>query len=133
MFAVPDLTIPELDLAGRPLPPATLVRAVAADPERWLHLVSYDPDRPSRIRLYSDHHGLELWLRGWLPGQAAPLGPPEAMFAVVVGAIAELGKTGWRTLETGQTRVLGRGYHKRLANRSVAPAVTLHAAIGLNR
>lgn len=128
MFAVPDNTVPEAGASHRPLPPATLLRAVAADQDRWRRLIAFAPDAPTRVRVRVDHRDLELWLRGWLPGQAAPVGPPEVMFAVVLGTIAELGSGGWRGVEAGQTRILGQGYHKRLANRAMSPAVTLHAA-----
>ena len=47
MFAVPDLTIPDA-ASHRALPPATVVRAVAADLGSWQHLVHYAPSGPSR-------------------------------------------------------------------------------------
>jgi len=127
MFAVPDLTLPEPAGARRPVPPATLIRAVAADPASWRPLIRYDATEPSLVRVPVEHPELDLWLRGWLPGQSALLLPPDALFTVVLGAIDEIGTAGRRTLRAGQTRVLGHGYRNRLSNRGEVPAVTLHA------
>lgn len=127
MFAVPDLTIPDAGASRRALPPATVVRALAADPGSWQHLVHYAPGGPSRVRLQIDHPDYELWLYGWLPGQSASLDPPEALFTVVFGAITELDTVRRRTVLAGQTRVLGPGRLQRLVNLEGWPAVTLHA------
>lgn len=128
MFAVPDLTVPESGAPRRPLPPATIVRAVAADPGSWRHLVRYELDAPSRVDLSVEHSGLQLWLRGWLPGQWAPLSHTEGMFAVASGEITELDLAGERTVRAGQTRVLGSTPRRRLMNMGDWPVVTVHAA-----
>lgn len=126
MFAVPDLTVPA-DASLRLLPPATILRTVAADLGAWRHLIRYEQGEPSQVRIDVDHPDLELWLRGWLPGQSAQLGASETMFTVVIGWVAELGATGWQAVRAGQTRVLGRGRDHRLTNHGQLPAVTIHA------
>lgn len=126
MFAVPDLTVPATG-ALRLLPPATILRTVAADLPAWRHLIRYEQSEPSQVRLDVDHPDLELWLRGWLPGQSAPLVPAETMFTVVIGWVAELGAPGWRAVRAGQTRILGRDRDHRLTNHGQLPAVTMHA------
>ena len=125
MFAVPDLTVPSPGALRRSLPPATLARAVAADHGSWSHLLRYQPDAPSRVRLPLEHPDLELWLCGWLPGQSAQVAPPEAIFVVVSGVITELGDD--RTLRAGQTRVYGSARRVRLANLGRRPAISVHA------
>jgi len=126
MFAVPDLTVPA-EASYRLLPPATVLRTVAADLAAWRHLIRYEQSEPSQVRIDVDHPDLELWLRGWLPGQSAPLVTPETMFTVVIGSIAELAAPGWQVVRAGQTRILGRGRDHRLTNHGQLPAVTMHA------
>jgi hypothetical protein len=128
MFAVPDLTVPEPGTSRRPLPPATIVRAVAADPGSWQHLLRYEPHAPSRVDLPVEHPDLELWVCGWLPGQSARLSDTEAMFAVVSGEITEMAPAGERTVRAGQTRVLGPSPQRRLMNLGDWPVVTVHVA-----
>jgi hypothetical protein len=129
MFAVPDLTVPSPGALRRSLPPATLARAVAADHGSWSHLLRYQPDAPSRVRLPLEHPDLELWLCGWLPGQSAQVAPPEGLVVVVSGVVTEFGDDGaGRTLRAGQTRVYGRGRRRRLLNQGEWSAVTVHAA-----
>jgi hypothetical protein len=131
MFDVPDLTVPEHGTPRRPLPPATIVRAVAADPGSWQHLIRYEPHAPSRVDLPVEHPDLRLWLRGWLPGQWASLSHTEGMFAVVSGEIMELDPAGGRTVRAGQTRVLGPSPQRRLMNLGDWPVVTVHAAAAM--
>jgi hypothetical protein len=133
MFAVPDLTVPESGAPRRPLPPATIVRAVAADPGSWRHLLRYEPDAPSRVDLPVEHPGLRLWLRGWLPGQWARLSHSEEMFSVASGVITEVDPVGERTVRAGQTRVLGPSPRRRLMNTGDWPVVTVHAAAVIAR
>lgn len=133
MFAVPDLTVPEPGVPGRPLPPATIVRAVAADPGSWRHLLRYELDAPSRVDLPVEHPDLSLWLRGWLPGQWAPLSHSEGLFAVASGEITELDPAGERTVRAGQTRVLGPSPRRHLMNMGDWPVVTVHAAAVIAR
>lgn len=129
MFAVPDLTVPEFTSAPRrSLPMPTIVRAVAADPRSWRHLLRYQSHAPSRVDLPVEHPDLDLWLHGWLPGQSAPLSHAEGTFAVASGVITELDPTGERTVWAGQTRVLGPNPRRRLMNLGDWPVVTVHAA-----
>jgi hypothetical protein len=133
MFAVPDLTVPEPGAPLRPLPPATIVRAVAADSGSWQHLLRYEPHAPSRVALPVEHPDLELWLCGWLPGQSAPLSRTEGMFAVASGVITEMAPAGERTVRAGQTRVLGPSPRHWLMNLGDWPVVTVHAAAATAR
>jgi hypothetical protein len=129
MFAVPDLTVPVPGATRRPLPPATILRAVAADVPRWRRLLRYDPAAPHRIELPDDlHPHLRIWLYTWLQGQDAIAPDPGSVFTVVAGTITEFTATGRRTLQAGQTRVLADGRLGRLANLGERPAVTVHAA-----
>jgi len=133
MFAVPDFTVPESVAPRRALPPATIVRAVAADPGSWRHLLRYELDAPSRVDLPAEHPDLQLWLRGWLPGQWAPLSHAEGMFSVASGVITELDPAGERTVRAGQTRVLGQSPRRRLMNMGDWPVVTVHASAVMTR
>jgi hypothetical protein len=128
VFAVPDLTVPESTSAlRRPLPTPAIVRAVAADPGSWRHLLRYQPHAPSRVDLPVEHPDLELWLCGWLPGQSAPLSRTEGTFTVASGVITELDPAGERTVRAGQTRVLGPNPWRWLMNLGDWPVVTVHA------
>lgn len=128
MFAVPELTVPR-PAAHRLLPPAALIRNVAADADSWRHLLRYEPDAPSRVPLPVDHPDIELWLTGWLPGQSmAVAGGAQGAFTVVTGALTEHGERGSRVVRAGQTRVLGPGHRHRLVNLGEQPAITVHAA-----
>src|SRR6266566_5251746 len=70
---------------------AGLVRAVAADPSRWWHLVRFDPSRPVHLRLDAAP-GYELWLVTTPPGYrgaSRDCGPGCAALTVAAGELAE--------------------------------------------
>jgi hypothetical protein len=127
VFAVPELTVPR-PAAHRLLPPAALIRNVAADADSWRHLLRYEPDAPSRVPLPVDHPDIELWLTGWLPGQSVDFGDgaPD-VFAVVRGEVTECAPSGVRTVRAGQVRILSGASRLRLANLHSEPAITMHA------
>jgi len=58
-----------LQLPGRDLnlgELADLVRAIAADPDSWRHLVAFDADDRVYVSLHRDSH-VDIWLLCWTP------------------------------------------------------------------
>jgi predicted metal-dependent enzyme (double-stranded beta helix superfamily) len=112
-----------------------LVLDLAASPQRWLHLVEYDPARRwyQRLLLEADR---EVWLLSWLPGQRTGFhdhGPSTGAFTVVQGCLRERTAPGGRpeaggaTLRPGSVRSFGPRYVHDVANESAAAAVSVHA------
>ncbi len=112
---------------------AGLVRAAAADPARWWHLVRFDPRRPVHRRLDAAP-GCELWLVTTPPGyRGAPgeYGPGCAALTVVAGELAERTITAAgaadRPLRPNRVRVRGRGHLHETVNPGTCYAVSLCA------
>ncbi|OLR91673.1 cysteine dioxygenase [Actinokineospora bangkokensis] len=133
MFAVPAGTTatPGSLLGAHPVRVAT---AVAADRAAWAHLLRYDPDQRFTA-LVERTAEQEVWLMGWLPGQATDLhdhAGSTGAFTVVSGvlteSVARTGRTGEavHALVAGQSRVFGPGYVHQVRNAGPDPAVSIH-------
>jgi hypothetical protein len=112
---------------------AGLVRAVAAEPARWWHLVRFDPGRPVHLRLDAAP-GYELWLVTTPPGYRGALpdcGPGCAALTVVAGELAERTITAAgaadRPLRPNRVRVRGRGHLHETVNPGTCYAVSICA------
>jgi len=133
MFAVPENTV-VLSLKPALPNPTAIVRSIAADRDRWAHLLRYDPDtRWSGLIERTDAY--EVWLLSWLPGQRTNLhdhGGSEGAFTVVAGALTERvvrigrGVDVLHSLKAGQTRVFGPRYVHQVSNETTDPAVSIH-------
>ena len=136
MFAVPDNTIlrPENKALRHPV---RVALEVAADRDRWRHLLRYDPDQRFAA-LVAGSEREEVWLMSWLPGQHTDLHDHEfasGAFTVVGGRLSETvarrapggrAVTELHALSAGQSRVFGPGYVHEVRNDSPDPAVTVH-------
>jgi predicted metal-dependent enzyme (double-stranded beta helix superfamily) len=112
-----------------------LVLDLAASPQRWLHLVEYDPARRWYQRLLREEDR-EVWLLSWLPGQRTGFhdhGRSAGAFTVVQGCLRERTAPGGRPeaagamLLPGSVRSFGPRYIHDVGNESAAPAVSVHA------
>ena len=112
-----------------------LVLDLAASPQRWLHLVEYDPARRWYQRLLREEDR-EVWLLSWLPGQRTGFhdhGRSAGAFTVVQGCLRERTAPGGRpeaagaTLLPGSVRLFGPRYIHDVGNESAVPAVSVHA------
>lgn len=112
---------------------AGLVRAAAADPARWRHLVRFDPSRRVHVRLPAAP-GCELWLVTTPPGYR---GEPhddrpgcEAL-TVVAGELSERTITAAGAvdlpLRPNRIRVHGRGHLHETINPGSSYAISLCA------
>ncbi len=112
---------------------AGLVRAAAADPARWWHLVRFDPGRPIHLRLEAEA-ACELWLVTTPPGYrgtSRDYGPGCEVLTVVAGELAERTITAAgaadRPLRPNRVRVHGRGHLHETVNPGTCYAVSLCA------
>ncbi|HEY1322430.1 MAG TPA: cysteine dioxygenase family protein [Streptosporangiaceae bacterium] len=112
-----------------------LVLDLAASPQRWLHLVRYDPGRRWYQRLLREEDR-EVWLLSWLPGQHTGFhdhGRSAGAFTIVQGRLRERAAPAGRpeatgaTLVPGSVRSFGPNYIHDVANESPAAAVSVHA------
>ncbi|MWA06588.1 cysteine dioxygenase [Actinomadura sp. LD22] len=123
--------------AGRPAPSggpfapprlAERARALADNPEEWIHRVRLDPQGRwyERVHQDADH---EIWLISWLPGQSTGFhdhGGSAGAFAVALGALEEHRVRDHRAVGAGQVRSFGPDYVHDVRNTSDAPAVSVH-------
>jgi predicted metal-dependent enzyme (double-stranded beta helix superfamily) len=112
-----------------------LVLDLAASPQRWLHLVEFDPGRRWYQRLLREEDR-EVWLLSWLPGQRTGFhdhGRSAGAFTIVQGCLRERTAPGGRpeaagaALLPGSVRSFGPRYIHDVGNESAAPAVSVHA------
>ena len=112
-----------------------LVAAMAADGERWRHLVRHDPENRVFERLV-DEPELEAWLICWMPGQDTGFHDHDlssGAVTVVSGAVKEerlrLGTLGTRSRVylPGNTFDFTSSEIHRVTHAGTDPAVTLHA------
>lgn len=136
MYAVPELTVPDADIA-RWGSPASLAMGLAAHPERWWRLLDYRSDtRWYRLLERTEQH--EVWLLSWLPGQGTDLhdhGPASGAFAIAAGTLTERVVAAkpdrppvevTRALSTGRCRAFGPHYVHHVTNTGTVPAVSVH-------
>src|SRR5439155_13207499 len=110
-----------------------LVLDLAGSPQRWLHLVEYDPARRWYQRLLREDDR-EVWLLSWLPGQRTGFhdhGRSSGAFAVARGVLRERTAPGRRpgrsaAVSQGEVKSFGPWYIRDVINASVQPAVSVH-------
>ncbi|SEC07298.1 Cysteine dioxygenase type I [Amycolatopsis tolypomycina] len=136
MFAVPDNTLlrPENPALRHPV---RVALEVAADRDRWKHLLRYDPDERFATLVSKDEQQ-EVWLMSWLPGQYTDLHDhafASGAFTVVAGHLTEAvarrapdgrAVTELHALSVGQSRVFGPGYVHEVRNDGPDPAISVH-------
>jgi hypothetical protein len=116
----------------------SMVRAIAASPGEWAHLVQFSADHRWYRRLDEAGPGAsyEVWLLSWLPGQQTGFhdhGDASGAFAVAQGELLEstarLGDTAvtGRRVKAGVSRSFGPAYLHDVRNSSGRPAVSVHA------
>jgi predicted metal-dependent enzyme (double-stranded beta helix superfamily) len=112
-----------------------VVAAMAADGERWRHLVRHDPSQRVFERLI-DEPELEAWLICWMPGHDTGFHDHDlssGAVTVVSGAVKEerlrLGTLGTRSRVylPGSTFDFTASEIHRVTHAGADPAVTLHA------
>jgi predicted metal-dependent enzyme (double-stranded beta helix superfamily) len=123
-----DLTAPAL---------AELARTIAAHPEEWVQEARFRTEGRWYARLRKDENH-EVWLIGWLPGQATGFhdhGDSRGAFAVAFGSLEEHhvavggpeSREVARGVDAGGSRSFGSGYIHDVRNASSAPALSVHA------
>jgi predicted metal-dependent enzyme (double-stranded beta helix superfamily) len=110
-----------------------VVAELAADPERWRHLVRHDPHQRVFERLV-DTPRMEAWLICWMPGHDTGFHDHDlssGAVTVVSGAVCEerlgLGSTTSRVYVPGQTFDFTSAEIHRVTHSGAVGAVTLHA------
>ncbi|SEE30178.1 Cysteine dioxygenase type I [Streptomyces sp. 2131.1] len=107
---------------------AGLACAIAADRDRWAHLVRHDATSRWYHRL-SAGPGHEVWLLSWVPGLSGEPhghGRSSGVLTVLAGTLTERTAHGRRVLRSGTQRVFAPGYVHQLVNDALEPAVSLH-------
>ncbi len=121
------MPVPSLDLVP-------LVRSLAADPALWRPHVRFDVASRYWTRLPAPPD-VDVWLLTWLPDQGTELhdhGSSAAALTVVEGALVEVqadpaGQLTPSDLGPGDTHEVAPGVVHDVVNRSVRPAVSIHA------
>jgi cysteine dioxygenase type I len=109
-----------------------LVRDLAADPERWRHLVTHRRDERTYAELYRDEH-VAVWLICWLNDHDTGYHDLSAgAVAVTAGAVREErlvlgGGPAARTTVAGESFTFGQADIHRVRHAGGEPAVTIHA------
>jgi predicted metal-dependent enzyme (double-stranded beta helix superfamily) len=111
-----------------------LVSEVAADPERWRHLVTHRPDERTYAELYRDEH-VAVWLICWMNDHDTGYHDHDlsaGAVAVAAGAVREErlvlgGAPAARTAAAGQAFTFGAADIHRVSHVGAEPAVTVHA------
>jgi predicted metal-dependent enzyme (double-stranded beta helix superfamily) len=112
-----------------------VVAAMAADGERWRHLVRHDPSQRVFERL-TDEPAFEAWLICWMPGHDTGFHDHDlssGAVTVISGAVKEerlrLGTLGTRSRVylPGSTFDFTSSEIHRVTHAGQEPAVTLHA------
>jgi predicted metal-dependent enzyme (double-stranded beta helix superfamily) len=113
---------------------AALVERVAAEPERWAHLVSHRADARTYEQLHRDEH-VGIWLICWMDDHDTGFHDHDlsaGALAVARGAICEErlvlgGPPASRTLTAGGSLTFAASDIHRVAHAGAEPAVTVHA------
>ena len=111
-----------------------LVERVAAEPERWAHLVRHRPDARTYEQLHRDEH-VGIWLICWMDDHDTGFHDHDlsaGALAVARGAIREErlalgGAPASRTLAAGESLTFGASDIHRVSHAGSEPAVTVHA------
>ncbi|MGW6912626.1 cysteine dioxygenase [Kitasatospora sp. NPDC054939] len=112
-----------------------IVRELAEQPDRWIHLVRLSTEERWYRRLAGDEDH-EVWLISWLPGQSTGFhdhGGSRGAFTVALGELEELSLGGpdhdllVRRINSGTARSFGPKYVHDVRNTASGPAVTIHA------
>ena len=130
-------TFPDITMLGQVREtggPATLgqlaarVQEAAARPERWWHLVRFDPAERVRVELEGG-----LWLITWPPGFRLPAhdhGGASQIMSVIAGELAEVAMGGdgavARPLRANRVRIQAGDRMHEVVNPGRGYAVTLH-------
>ena len=120
-----ELSAPELQ---------AVVARLAADRDRWAHLVRHDPTQRHYAELHRDDD-LAIWLICWMDDHDTGFHDHDlssGAVAVVDGAVAEDrlvlgGAPVTRTFATGGTFTFSASDIHRVRHTGAAPAVTIHA------
>ena len=113
---------------------AALVERVAADPERWAHLVEHRPDARTYEQLHRDDH-VGIWLICWMDDHDTGFHDHDlsaGALAVARGSIREErlvlgGLPASRTLAAGESLTFTTSDIHRVSHAGTEPAVTVHA------
>jgi len=118
--------------AGTPLTAGDLARQlklITGAPDRWWHLVRFDPAQPVVVDIPADGP-YRAWLTILPPAAAVPGNRPSDVITVVAG---ELTETGLNPLTPGRIRVHGIGRPRRAANTSDGYTVSVHLSGGARK
>jgi hypothetical protein len=101
---------------------ARQLKLITGAPDRWWHLVRFDPAQPVMVDIPADgpYHA---WLTILPPSATDPGDRPSDVITVVAG---ELTETGLNPLTPGRIRVHGGGRPRRAANTSDGYTVSVH-------
>ena len=113
---------------------AALVERVAAEPDRWAHLVRHRADARTYEQLHRDEH-VGIWLICWMDDHDTGFHDHDlsaGALAVARGAIREErlvlgGPPASRTLSAGESLTFAASDIHRVAHAGAEPAVTVHA------
>jgi predicted metal-dependent enzyme (double-stranded beta helix superfamily) len=124
--------MPTRDLSQGEL--ARFVRDLAAQPERWRHLVHHRPDARTYVELARDDH-VAAWLICWMDDHDTGYHDHDlsaGAVAVTAGAVCEErlvlgGAPATRTVSAGGAFTFGPADIHRVSHAGAEPAVTIHA------
>jgi predicted metal-dependent enzyme (double-stranded beta helix superfamily) len=111
-----------------------LVRDIAADPERWRHLVVHRQDERTYVELHRDEH-VAVWLICWMNDHDTGYHDHDlsaGAVGVAAGAVREErlvlgGAPAARTATAGESFTFGPADIHRVSHAGAEPAVTVHA------
>ena len=111
-----------------------LVQDLAAQPERWRHLVQHRPDERTYAELHRDEH-VAIWLICWMDDHDTGYHDHDlsaGAVAVTAGAVREErlvlgGAPAARTANAGEAFTFGPADIHRVSHVGGEPAVTIHA------
>ncbi len=125
-------TLPDRALSRDEL--AELADSLAAEPERWRHLVRHDPDRRTYVQLSRDAHA-DVWLICWLDDHDTGYHDHDlssGAVRVVTGELVEErltigGPPRERRYSPGETFTFHASHVHRMRHTGGGPAVSIHA------
>ncbi|NYI06152.1 cysteine dioxygenase [Allostreptomyces psammosilenae] len=138
-LALADRAVPRGEHPGTLADLAAVAERLAAEPERWLPLLRFDPLTRWYTRLEAGPRH-EAWLLSWLPGQGSGRhdhGASTGVFTVVQGVLTEYtgapagpaaraGRDAGRRLAPGRLRVAAPGTVHEVLNSELLPAASIH-------